>query len=257
MKDINFTIACVSVVFSTINLSAQQPVGLSPTSGILNRPAPESRGWTDPALNHNRLLQQKLGEGTYVMIGNFKVKGTPYLFGGNNNADLFTQTEKAYNINVSYNTYNQEVAFVSTSNLTTPLVKEAGEVDSFVIKQNIENGIPGDIRFVYGKILGSSDKTYFQEVAAGAKYSLYKRYKSDLGQVSDNYIQSDLRQFDLMSDYFYYDNEKKTLKKFKLNHSAVLKEFKTIKDVSPVADREAFSASPEDVLKKVFAYLNS
>jgi hypothetical protein len=241
----------------TITTFAQQPVGIPSSNTASRGPDPDSRGWTDPALNHNRLLQQKLGEGNYVVIGNYKVKGTPYLFGGNNNADLFTPTEKAYNINVSYNTYNQEVGFVSTSNPTTPLVKEAGEVDSFVIKQNIENGIPGDIRFVYGKILGSSEKTYFQEVAAGAKYSLYKRYKSDLGQVSDNYIQSDLRQFDLMSDYFYYDNEKKTLKKFKLNHSAVLKEFKTIKDVSPVADREAFSASPEDVLKKVFAYLNS
>src|SRR5687767_8085118 len=172
----------------TITIFAQQPVGIPSSNTTSRGPAPDSRGWTDPAMNHNRLLQQKLGEGNYIVIGNFKVKGTPYLFGGNNNADLFTPSEKAYNINVSYNTYNQEVGFVSTSNPTTPLVKEAGEVDSFIIKQNIENGIPGDIRFVYGKILGSSEKAYFQEVAPGAKYSLYKRYKSDLGQVSDNYI---------------------------------------------------------------------
>jgi hypothetical protein len=234
-----------------------QQGALSANSNTLVTRTPDSRGWTDPALNHNKLLQQTVAEGRYVIIGTYKVKGSPYLFGGNQNADLFTPTEKAYNINVSYNTYNQEVEFTSSSNPTTPLVKEPGEVDSFIIKQDAAKGMTQDIKLVYAKLLGSSEKTYFQELEKGSRFSLYKRYKSDLGYVPDNYVQPELRQFDLLVDYYYYDAEKKTLKKLKTNHAAVIKEFKSEKDVTPATGKDDFSANPEISLRKIIRYLNS
>lgn len=214
------------------------------------------QGWTDPAINHSRLFREKLGEGVYKLVGTYKVKGSPYLYGDKHNGDIFSPVEKGFNIDVRYNTYNQEVEFTSTANRNTPLVKLPGEVDSFVIKKDLAFDILHDVKFIYGKHLNSGDKVYFQVVSTGPRFSLYKRYKSDLGYVSENYVQSELRQFDLVSDYFYSDATTKAFKKLKLNWSTIQKEFKGIKDISGVGSIDAFSINPESVLVELFEHLN-
>jgi hypothetical protein len=213
-------------------------------------------GYHDAALSRNKLLREQQGEGVYKLIGPYKVTGTSYLFGERHNGNVFTPSEKAYNININYNTYNQEVEFYSTSNPATPLIKEPGEVDSFILKSDIAAGISNDIRFVYGPLAGSSEKAYFQVIAQGPKYSLYKRYKSELGIVSTNYIQSELRQFDMTVDYFYYDVANKKFKKLKWNINSIIKEFKSVKDITPVADSKAFEINPEAIAQNIFAELN-
>lgn len=213
-------------------------------------------GYHDPAVSRNKLLREQLGDGVYKLIGTYKVVGTPYLFGEKLNGDLSSPAEQAQNIDLSYNTYSQDIEFYSTSNRTNALVKSAGEVDSFVLKQNTANGIAEDLKFIFGSHIGATEKAYFQLLARGPRFSLYKRYKSELGYVSTNYIQSELRQFDLSYDYFYYDATAKTFKKLKMNLKDMVKEFKSVKDISTLADREAFFTNPEIVAKKIFAALN-
>jgi hypothetical protein len=198
---------------------------------------------SDLAINHNRLIREKTGDGVYKLIGPYKVVGTSYLFGEKNKGNLFSSAAKAYNIFLSYNTYNQEVEFYSASNPDKPLIKEPG--------------ITNPLKFVYGSMIGSTEKMYYQEVYAGKRFSIYKRYKSDLGYVSSNYIQSELRQFDLAFEYYYTDAEKKTVKKIKANASNVIKEFKGIKDVSSVATNDGFSTTPDLAFINVFEYLNN
>lgn len=212
--------------------------------------------WTDPALNHNRLLMQQSGEGVYRMVGAFKVIGNPYLFGESHKGDMFTPDTKAYNITLSYNTYNQELEFLSTSNPDKPLVKEPGTVDSFFFQQDVKNGMTGPMKFIYGPVLGSKDKSYFLELFNGSHFSVYKKYKSDLDYVSTNYVQSELRQFNLQVEYYYKDAQGKGLKKVKANEVAVIKEFKNVKDVSKVISNNDFTLNPDAAFKKVFAYLN-
>ena len=192
---------CFFLLINALSHAQTSLPSLSANSNTMVTRSPDSRGWTDPALNHNRLLRDQLGDGTYTLIGIYKVKGSPYLFGGKHNGDLFSPKEKAYNIEIRYNAYNQEVEFYSTSN-STPLVKTVGEVDSFIIKQDIASGITNDLRFIYGQLIGSSEKAYFQLVESGDRFSLYKRYKADIKYVSENYIQSELRQFELESGSF-------------------------------------------------------
>lgn len=212
--------------------------------------------YSDNALKYNRLMIEKTGEGVYKMISVFKVIGTSYLFGERNKGNLFSPEAKAYNISLSYNTYNQQIEFYSTANPDKPLIKEPGEVDSFSINSNAELGLPEAIKFVYGSHLGSSDKSYFMEIYAGKNYGVYKKYKSDLGYVSSNYVQSELRQFDLLYEYYYYNSEKKSLKKLKTNASSIIKELKDIKDISPAFTVDDFTLNQDAALRKAFEYLN-
>jgi hypothetical protein len=210
----------------------------------------------DNALKYNRLLQEKNEEGGYKLIGTYKVVGNPYLFGQKNKGDMFSPDAKAYNISLSYNTYNQEVEFYSSANQDQALVKETGSVDSFLIHENVSIGIMRPLKFVYGSHIHSKDEAYFMELYSGPRYSVYKKYKSDLGYVSANYVQSELRQFDLLFDYYYLDVEKKTLKKLKPNTISITKEFKSVKDITPVFNDADFTVDPENALRKAFAYLN-
>jgi len=209
----------------------------------------------DPALRHNRLLQERSGEGVLQQIGNFKVKGTPYLFGGKTKGNMYSKEAKALNIYLSYHTYDQNVGFTSTSNPDQILIKEPGDLDSFTILADGSLGIHNNARFVFGSLIGSKEKAYYQEIYSGPKFSIYKKYKSELGYVSDNYIQSELRQFDLLVDYFYTDAEKK-LKKIKPNSSIVIKEFKAVADLSGVINDDIFTNNAEEAFRKTFQYLN-
>lgn len=242
--------------YSLAQMSSNVPAAVSANSNTMVSAAPDSRGWTDPALNHNRLLIQHTSEGMYKLIGPYKVVGSSFLYGEHHSADMFAPEVKAYNIFVSYNTYNQEVEFYSNGNPDKALVKEPGTLDSFIIHQNIDLGIINPLKFVYGSVLGVKDKYYFQEVCMGKRFSLYKRYKSQLGYVSSNYVQSELRQFDLEYEYYYTDTEGKGIKKIKPNAAGVIKEFKDIKDLSAVVSVDDFTANPENAFRKAFEYLN-
>jgi hypothetical protein len=243
------TVLINTIVFGQIT----QPI----TASRLDAPMFTVDPAPDPALGHNRLLREKTGgEGFFRQIGPYKVKGSPYLFGGKIKGDMFSIEAKAYNIYLSYDTYDQNVGFFSTSNPDQALVKEPGDIDSFILHANPELLIHTPAKFIYGPHLGSKEKVYFQEIYAGPKYSVYKKYKSDLGIVSDNYIQSELRQFDLLVEYVYTDSEKK-MKKIKPNAFAVTKEFKKVKDLSGLITDEIFAANTEEAFRKTFEYLNN
>ena len=214
-------------------------------------------GYVDPALSHNRLMREQNQEGDYKLIGTYKVVGSSYLYGEKHKGDIFSKDEKAYNISISYDTYKQEVEFYSSSNTNKPLVKLPGDLDSFIIKRDSSAEISNDILFIYAPVLGSAEKSYLQVIQAGPRFSIYKRYKSELGYVSSNYVQSELREFDLNVDYFYYDSETKALKKLKPNLGTIIKEFKNIKDVSAAADKDDFTTDPDRAFKKIFLFLNS
>ncbi len=155
---------------------------------------------------------------------------------------------------ISYNTYNQNIHFLSSSS-SDLLVKEPGLLDSFILKQNFSSEIPGELKFIYGLLLGTQDKGYYQIVYLGEQYTLYKRYKSSLEVVSTNYIQSELRQFELTAEY-YYTASKGKLKKLKLSANGVKKEFNSIKDISAIVDEANSAANPESVLISIFDVLN-
>ncbi len=229
----------LGVLFLSSIIRSNAQAGITPTVG-----------YVDPAMGHNRLIREQTGDGVYKLIGPYKVVGTPFLFGDRNKGNLYSAEATAVNIQLSYNTYNQELEFFSGENINRPLVKMPGEVDSFVFMANKSVGLTQDLHFIYGKHLGSNDKAYFQEVAAGSKMGIYKRYKSDLGYVSSNYVQSELRQFDLLFDYFIYNASTRSIKKLKNNPSNFQKEMSSYRDVSSVLTSDEFSTNPDETIRK-------
>lgn len=234
----------VSLVLVSLNqLHAQ--AGITPTVG-----------WVDPAMGHNRLIREQTGDGVYKLVGPYKVIGSSYLFGDRNKGNMYSAEATAVNIQLGYNTYNQELEFYSGENISKPLVKMPGEVDSFLFLANKSVGLTQDIRFIYGKHLGSNEKAYFQEVAAGSKGGIYKRYKADVGYVSSNYVQSELRQFDLLFDYFFYNANTKSLKKLKNNAGSLQKELGALGDVSSVLNADTYSANPDEAIRKAIQLIH-
>lgn len=246
----------IFLTFKSIGQQLQYPTAVSANSGSLVARQPDSRAWSDPALNHNRLLQQQTGEGVYILIGPYKVIGSPFLYGEHHPGDLFSTETKAFNIHISYNTFNQELEFYSTSNPDKPLIREPGTLDSFVIQKDESLKILSPLKFVYGTILGSKEKAYFLEMVKGDSYSLYKRYKSELDYVGTNLAQSELRQFDLKYDYYYVTANDKSIHKIKPTYSSFVKEFKRVMDLSVKLKPESFENNPEEGMRMAMFLLN-
>ena len=81
-----------------------------------------------------------------------------------------------------------------------------------------------------------------------------KKYKSELNYVSENYIQSELREFEMQSEYYYKSADEKGLKKIKPNAYSVAKEFKNVTDLSKVVTADDFSVNQEAAFIKAFSY---
>jgi len=214
----------------------------------------QANSYSDAAQMYNRLLLEK--GNSVVQIGNYKVKGTPYLYGGKQKGELFVKGQNEAIVHISYNTYEQIVEYSFSASNEEQLYKPKGTVDSFKIFKNDDLQIGTDLLFISGKNIFATDNDFYQKVFFGTRFSLFKRYKSDLGIVTTNYVQSDLRQFDLSFDYFYLDTTTKKLKRLKTNPTFLKKEFKDHKEIYSITDNSNFSYDVEKGLIEIFAKLN-
>src|SRR5690606_4454233 len=207
----------------------------------------QQMAYVDPAQAYNRLLIEK-SDDSYMRIKNYKVIGSPYLFGQKIKGDLFAKAETATNIELSYNTYNNEVEFYSKSNSSQPLIKEVQQVDSFTIYKYPAAGVNENLYFINGRFLYDDGKSFYQVIYKGQHYDLYKKYSGELAVVSTNYIQSELRQFDLGYNYYYLDHKNKKLNKLKVSNSGLTKEFSYYTGVSSMLQGDQLQRNPEAVL---------
>ena len=217
----------------------------------------QALSYTDPASGYLKLMLEKGGDGTYQQIGNFKVIGTSYLYGEKIKGSAYAGKDKSENIELSYNTYNQQLD-VYVSNSSKAFLKPANEIDSFILYKSKSSVFKNDLLFYSSKLISPSIKSSFlQVVYNGKRFSLFKAYNSTLDYVSTNYIQAELRQFTLDYSYCYYDSLTKQFKKLKLNKNKIINEFKFIKDFSELLDDDGFNNNPEEILKMLFTNLNN
>lgn len=212
----------------------------------------QQQSFTDPAQQYNRLLIEN-NSGKYYQIQNFKVIGTPYLYGGGNDGKVYTAKQSEGNIN--YNTFNQQVECV-TEGKAAPEILDINSADSFLItvKTDMFNG---ELKFVNASKWNFKNKFFIQEVAKMVNYTLYKKFFSSLEIVTTNYIQSDLRQFQLNFEYYYLENNKLELKKLKTTENGLKSEFSTKKNCIGNFDFSTITYEKENVLKSFFQVLDT
>jgi hypothetical protein len=201
----------------------------------------------DAAQLINNILIEK---NTFYQVGDFKVLGSPYLFGEDQAGTVYSGSAGVYNINVRYNVY--------TGFLETTMQKDKGPVsidleniDSFSLTASKEH--LSDLKFINRNLFNPGKKGYLLVLRSGKNYSLYKLYRSNL--VSPITLRSDWRQFELAYDFYYYNAASQ---KFKLLHPAasyLKKEFGNRLDIeSFVKQNSALSAEP--LLTLLFSKLN-
>jgi hypothetical protein len=216
----------------------------------------QQASYTDPVIAYQRILLEKSGEGSYRKIGTFKVIGSPYFWGGEVKGDIFAAKEKGVDVYVDYDTYYQQLE-VRNSKQAEKMNMSLKDVDSFFLFIREESGNKKQFFFINAAFLDKSKKMFVAELFKGQKFALYKSYKSSLGYVSTNYVQSELRQFDMDIEYYYYNQATPgKLKKLKLSDKALIAEFKDIRDITELVKAGDLEKNPESVLFSIFASLN-
>lgn len=200
-------------------------------------------------------MRLEIDDQTFTRIGNYKVTGTQYLFGNQVVGDIHTDVQVGKSVAISYNTYNQTLEIPFENGF---LAKKANEVDSFTFLKGDVTFFKEDLHFISTKKFNVKKDFFLLKVFEGPKYSLYKHYFSDLGIVSTNYVQSDLRQFNLKFEYYYFDHNLPEIKlqKLKTNKTTLSKIFSFSNEVLGLIKGDDFDGNKEDYLKILFLKIN-
>jgi len=212
----------------------------------------QQASYSDAAQAYNRLLIEK-NNSTYVQIGKDKVYGSMHLFGEKRKADVFAKKEAAYGIEIHYNTYSQQIVFIEPSG--EEMVKEAEDVDSFILKDVFDEAGVERMLFINGSHIGQSSKEFFEVVIDGSKFSLLKHYRATIEPMATQYVDNDRKQFSIVTQHYYLNRQNGTLKKIKLQLKWLAKEFSQYGTAGTVSEA-CFLNNPEGCLKEVIHTLN-
>ena len=175
---------------------------------------------TDAIGNFNKHVIEKWSN-DYIRIGQYRVKGTPYLLGESYPGYItYMNGGAVMDVKVLYDIYNQK-AGVDTDG---QMMESDNEVKEFMIS------FPE--KFGGGKLLFRSSaffehpelKTYFNVLYDGEKVALLKAYKSRLIGDPSNLYSKELKIFEQYYEYFLFDKNAKTLHKIRLREKEILKE---------------------------------
>lgn len=192
----------------------------------------------------------------YYQIAGYRVKGDPYYKPEFVLGDMYSASETAKNVYLRFDVYYQNIEFISTANKDQIMVKEPGNLDSFLIYKKEDKMIKEDIRMVYAPLIGAPGKCYYGCLYKGSKYSVYKKLTAELVAPIDRTGRPDDRVFERQTEYWYVTESTKEYKKVTGTVAAVKKEFKDIKDVSEVVKAGNMFKNGDAAMIRVFAYLN-
>lgn len=200
----------------------------------------------DPAQVFN-LLQIQRNENKYYRIGNFKVTGTPYLFGEEQTGNLYTVGGSMKRVNVRYNIYSQEVETTTENSEGKILSINIADIDSFFLVANANHS--NDLKFINKKFFQTKDRGFLLEVFVGSLYTLYKVYKGTLEILTTNYAESEAREFAVNYNFYYTQLGSKEIILLKNSESFLKKEFSFKQDIgSFLSDNRALPEEKKLVL---------
>ncbi len=200
----------------------------------------------------NRMYEEE-----FRTVGSYKVKGNSYLFKGKNVSDIFTTLGYGANMGVVYDTYSQQFGVIQPDGASV-INLSLEEVDSFYFKIDKEGHFKGPAMFRNVSRFDASQNKYMQELVNGPKYKVYKHYYAELENASGNIAQSDLKQFEIKSDYYFIDytaRGEKVLVKIKPNLKGLKAYFKSSSSLN-ILDQSGILTTEEKLIS-FFDSLNS
>jgi hypothetical protein len=173
----------------------------------------------DPVGQFNRHVIENWKD-DYYRIGQYKVRGTPYLFGESFPGTLTFKGGAKSNANILYDLYNQKAgADVKNSILESDLA-----VDEFTIILPAKFG-GTTLLFKNTDAYGNASlKNYFNVLEDGAKVSLLKIFKIKLLSDPSNMMDKDLKIFEQYYEYYIFNKNTKELNKIKLKQKDISKQ---------------------------------
>lgn len=190
----------------------------------------------------------------FKRVGAYKVKGNSLVLEGNNVSDLYSSLGPGANLPIVFDAYSQELS-IMLENKQDVVKLSFEEVDSFIVKLDTDKKYAEPTLFLNAHKIEPSKKMYMQRLATGPKYSLFKSFYTELRPAASDLAQTNVREFEIVSEYYYLPAKGAEFTKIKKSSKAVKKLFESEKEAIDKLGNE-FDQNFEVTLVKFFDILN-
>jgi hypothetical protein len=165
----------------------------------------------DPVGQFNRHIVENWKD-EYIRIGQYKVRGTPYLFGESFPGTLTFKGGSKSNTNILYDLYNQKAG----ADVKNNILESGLELDEFTIMLPAKFG-GNTLLFKSTAAFGNASlKNYFNVLEDGARLSFLKLFRIKLLSDPSNMMDKEQKIFEQYYEYYLYNKASKELTKIKL-----------------------------------------
>lgn len=200
----------------------------------------------------NKFIAQNWS-GEYLRIGQYKVRGTPFLFGESFQGTIKYQGGVKSDTKILYDLYNQKAG----AEFKNGILQSDKEVEEFSISLPDKYG--GNVLFfrnsqLYGK---NAVNGYLNVLEDGAKFSFLKVFQIKLVPDPSNMMDKEIKLFEQYSEYYIYNKATKELRKIKLREKNIKKELGDEQFVKEYIAQNGLDISKEiDMIKLIQGFNN-
>lgn len=206
----------------------------------------------NPLGEYNKYIAQNWA-GEYLRIGQYKVKGSPFLYGESFTGTVTYQGGAKSDTKVLYDLYNQKAG----AEYKNGILESDKEVEGFSISLPAKYG-GGSLVFKNAGLYGpSSVKGYLNVLEDGSKFSFFKMFQIKLVPDPSNMMDKELRLFEQYNEYYVYSKATKDLKKIKLREKDIKKELGDEEFVKDFITKNSLNVSQEVDMIKLIQGINN
>ena len=192
-------------------------------------------------------------QGDYIRIGQWKVKGTPYLLGESFPGTLTYKGGVKSDTKILYDLYNQKVG----ADVKNSILESDQVLEEFIITLPEKFG-GNTLLFRNTDSYGTNTlKNYFNILEDGAKFSFLKLFRIKLISDPSNMMDKEQKVFEQYYEYYLYNKISKDLPKIKLKEKDIAKQLGDEEFVKSFITKGDLDVSQEaDVIKLIQGYNN-
>lgn len=206
----------------------------------------------DPVGQFNKHIVENW-KGEYIRIGQYRVKGTPYLFGESFPGTLTFKGGVKTDTKIRYDLYNQKAG----ADVKNNILESDQVLEEFSISLPAKFG-GNTLLFKSSELFGNSSlKNYFNVLEDGSKVSLLKIFKIKLVSDPSNMMDKETKIFEQYYEYYLYNKSTKELSKSKLKEKDIAKQLNDEEFVKDFITKSELDVSKEtDVIKLIQGFNN-